>query len=207
MNANVLSTEGKQLRTIELADEVFSRKVSEGAIYHAVNAELANRRVGTAAVKTRAQVIGTRKKPWRQKGTGRARAGSRQSPIWVGGGVAFGPQPRSYRQRLPRKHKRAAMKSLLSMAAQDERLVIVEDFDVESGKTRDLVSILKNLVPGDRTVLVHGQDAGMLRRAGRNIPWLRFLSYDRLSAHELFYAKKVLMTEGAAKELNEFYGE
>ncbi|MGM0674220.1 MAG: 50S ribosomal protein L4 [Spirochaetota bacterium] len=207
MNAKVLSTEGKELRTIELADEVFGREVKEGAIYYAVNTELANRRVGTASVKTRAQVVGSRKKPWRQKGTGRARSGSRQSPIWVGGGVAFGPQSRDYRQRLPRKQKRVAMKSLLSMVAQEGRLTIVEDFDVASGKTRDLVSILKNLVSSTRTALVLGADSAMIRRAGRNVAWLTPLAYERLSAHELFYAKQVVMTEGAAKELNEFYGE
>jgi len=207
MNAKVLSTDGKELRTIELSDAVFGREVSEGAVYSAVNAELANRRVGTATVKGRSDVVGSRKKPWRQKGTGRARAGSRQSPVWVGGGVAFGPQPRSYRQRLPRKQKRVAMKSLLSMIAQNDRLVVVEDFDVESGKTRDLMSILRNLVPQRRTVLVLGEDGAMVRRAGRNIPWLRSLAFNRLSAHELFYAKTVVMTEGAAKSLNEFYGD
>jgi large subunit ribosomal protein L4 len=99
------------------------------------------------------------------------------------------------------------MKSLLSMIAQGERLVIVEDFDVETGKTRDLAGILKNLVPAERTVLVLGEDGAMVRRAGRNIPWLRSLAYNRLSAHELFYAHKVVMTEGAAKSLNEFYGD
>jgi large subunit ribosomal protein L4 len=203
----VLSKDGKELRTIELSDAVFGREVSEGAVYYAVNAELANRRVGTAAVKGRSEVVGSRKKPWRQKGTGRARAGSRQSPVWVGGGVAFGPQPRSYRQRLPRKQKRVAMKSLLSLAAQDERLLVVEDFDVESGKTRDLAAILRNLVPEERTVLVLGEDGAMLRRAGRNIPWLRMLAFNRLSAHELFYARKVVLTEGAAQSLNEFYGD
>lgn len=207
MNAKVLSTDGKELRTIELSDAVFGREVSEGAVYSAVNAELANRRVGTAAVKGRSDVVGSRKKPWRQKGTGRARAGSRQSPVWVGGGVAFGPQPRSYRQRLPRKQKRVAMKSLLSMIAQSDRLVVVEDFDVESGKTRDLMRILRNLVPETRTVLVLGEDGAMVRRAGRNIPWLRSLAFNRLSAHELFYAKTVVMTEGAATSLNEFYGD
>ena len=207
MNAKVLSKDGKELRDIELNDAVFAREVSEGAVYYAVNAELANRRVGTAAVKGRSDVVGSRKKPWRQKGTGRARAGSRQSPIWVGGGVAFGPQPRSYRQRLPRKQKRVAMKSLLSMIAQRERLVVVEDFDVESGKTRDLMAVLRNLVPQERTVMVLGDDGVMMRRAGRNIPWLRSLAFNRLSAHELFYAHKVVMTESAAKSLNEFYGD
>ena len=207
MNAKVLSKDGKELRDIELNDAVFGREVSEGAVYYAVNAELANRRVGTAAVKGRSDVVGSRKKPWRQKGTGRARAGSRQSPIWVGGGVAFGPQPRSYRQRLPRKQKRVAMKSLLSMIAQGERLVVVEDFDVDTGKTRDLMAVLRNLVPQKRTVMVLGDDSVMMRRAGRNIPWLRSLAFNRLSAHELFYAHKVVMTENAAKSLNEFYGD
>ncbi|MFP4010084.1 MAG: 50S ribosomal protein L4 [Spirochaetaceae bacterium] len=208
MNAKVLSTaDGSELRTIDLADAVFGREVSEGAIYNAVNAELANRRVGTAAVKTRSEVVGSGKKPWRQKGTGRARAGSRQSPIWVGGGVAFGPQPRSYRSRLPRKQKRVAMKSLLSMIVGDERLVVVEDFEVDSGKTRDMNAVMQRLVPQERTVLVLADDAALTRRAARNIPWLRVLSYNRLSAHELFYAHHVVMTESAVQSLNEFYGE
>lgn len=205
MDGKVLSTDGKELRTIELADEVFGREVSEGAIYHAIRNELANRRVGTASTKGRSDVRGSHRKPWRQKGTGRARAGTFQSPVRVGGGVAFGPRPRDYSYPLPRKMKRAAMMSLLSLHAQRESLVIVEDFAVESGKTKEFAKIVAPLVGEERTAFVVDDGETMLRRAGRNLPWLQFLSYRRLSAHELFYRTKLLMTESAAKKLNEFY--
>jgi len=206
MDAKVLSVEGKELRTIELSDKVFARPVSEGSIYYAVQAELANRRVGTAKAKTRGEIVGSRKKPWRQKGTGRARVGTRQNPVWVGGGVAFGPQPRSYEMRLPRKQKRAAMFSVLSMKAAEGNLLVVEDFNVESGKTRDLVAIMKNLVPEEKaTLILPDENTELLRRAVRNVPWLGYLSYKRLSAKDLFYSRWVVITESAAKSLGEMY--
>lgn len=206
MDKTVLSIEGKELRTIQLDDSVFAREVSEGAIYHAVRNELANARVGTASTKTRGEVAGSRRKPWRQKGTGRARAGTFQSPVRVGGGVAFGPHPRDYSYRLPRKMKRVAMKSLLSMKTGSDDLLVVEDFTVESGKTKDLAAILKNLTACQRTVLVLADDDVMIKRAGRNIPWLSFLSYNRLRAHDLFYGGKIVVTESAAQKLGQFYG-
>lgn len=206
MEKSVLSTKGKQIRTIQLADEVFNREVSDGSIYHAIRNELANKRVGTHSTKTRSEVNGTHKKPWKQKGTGRARAGTKQSPVWVGGGIAFGPKPRDYSYRLPRKVKRLALVSILSLKNQEETLTLVEDFTVGTGKTKDMVEILKALVPQERTVLILKDDDAMVRRAGRNLPWLTILSYNRLSAHDLFYAKKVLALEGAALLLNEFYG-
>lgn len=206
MDAKVLSTEGKELRSVELADSVFGREVSDGAIYHAVRNELANSRVGSAKSKTRGEVAGSRRKPWRQKGTGRARAGTYQSPVRVGGGVAFGPRPRDYGYKLPRKMKRAAMMSLLSQKVRDENLIVVEDFSIESGKTGDLARILKALTGEARTVLVLGDDDVMIKRAGRNIAWASHLSYNRLRAHDLFYGEKIVLTESAAKKLNEFYG-
>lgn len=206
MDAKVLSTQGKELRTIQLSDRVFNRRVSEGAIYYAVQAELANRRVGTAKAKTRGEVVGSRKKPWRQKGTGRARVGTRQNPIWVGGGVAFGPQPRSYHVSIPRKQKRNALFSVLSMKAQEGSLVVVEDFDVETGKTRDLVKIMSGIVPEERTTLIlPDENSVMVKRAARNIPWLGYLSFKRLSTKELFYSQRIVITESAAKGLGEMY--
>ena len=114
----------------------------EGALAGPLRNELANQRIGTASTKTRSEVRGSGTKPWRQKGTGRARAGSRQSPVWVGGGVVFGPRPRDYGYRLPRKIKRLAIRSILSQKQQESRLKVVEDFSVESGKTRELVKVL-----------------------------------------------------------------
>lgn len=205
MDKKVLSIEGKELRSITLDDAVFNIAVSEGAIYHAIRNELANQRIGTAATKTRSEVLGTHKKPWRQKGTGRARSGSKQSPVWVGGGVAFGPRPRDYNYKLPKKVKRLAMRSLLSMKAQEDSLKVVEDFSVESGKTKDLVSILKNLGGGERTVVILKDNDALIKRAGSNIPWLSFLSYQRLRAHDLFYGHNIVVLETAVKELNQFY--
>jgi len=209
MIKKVITVDGSASREIQLADEVFGAEVSEGSIYHALRNELANKRMGTAATKTRAEVHGSNAKPWRQKGTGRARAGHKRSPLWVHGGVIFGPQPRDYSYRLPRKLKRLAMRSLLSQKNAQERLLVMEDFTVQSGKTKDLVQILKKLDPQaqGRTVIVLGKEDRLLRRAGRNLPSLSFLAYNRLSAHELFYASRLILLEQAAVGLNQFYAD
>ena len=208
MEAKVYSVNGKEVRTVELNPDVFGIEVSNGSIYHAVNNELANRRVGTACTKTRAEVNYSNTKPFKQKGTGNARRGDKKSPIMVGGGTVFGPKPRDYSYTLPKKVKRLAMKSLLSLSVEEERLVLVEDFTSEDGKTKTLATILKNFVEDEkRTVLIMKDDDAMLRRAARNIPYLHILSYDKLSAKELLYARKVVMLETAAKNLNEFYGD
>jgi large subunit ribosomal protein L4 len=208
MEAKVFSVNGKEIKTIDLNPDVFGIEVSDGSIYHAVNNELANRRVGTACTKTRAEVNYSNTKPFKQKGTGNARRGDKKSPVMVGGGTIFGPKPRDYSYTLPKKVKRLAMKSLLSLSVQEERLVVVEDFTSENGKTKELAGILRNFVEdGKRTVLIMKNDDAMLRRAARNIPYLHVLAYDKLSAKELLYGKKVVMLETAAKNLNEFYGD
>jgi len=207
MDKKVYSKEGKELRSIALEDAVFARDVSEGSIWHAIRNELANMRQGNAKVKTRREVKGSTAKPWRQKGTGRARSGDKKSPIWRTGGVAFGPQPRDYSYHMPKKLKRLAMKSILSLKASDDDCFrIIEDFSVESGKSRDLAAILKNFPSGGRTVVILGEDDVMIKRAGGNIRDLRFLTYNRLRAHDLYYGKNILVLEGAAKKLGEFYG-
>ncbi len=207
MDKKVYSVEGKELRNITLEDSVFAREVSDGSIYHAINNELANRRVGTACTKSRSEVRGSGAKPWRQKGTGRARSGHKRSPVWVGGGVAFGPKPRDYSYTLPKKIKRLAMKSILSLKASGDSFKIVEDFTIDSGKTKELRTILLNLISEERTVIILKDDDKMIRRAGKNLPNVRFLSYNRLRAHDLFYGKNILVLEGAAVKLNDFYGK
>ncbi len=207
MKAKVFSIQGEEVKDITLDDSVFAAEVSDGSIYYAVNNELANRRVGTACTKTRGEVNYSNAKPWRQKGTGNARAGDKKSPVWVGGGTIFGPKPRDYSYKLPKKMKRLAMRSLLSMKVKENSLKVVEDFSVESGKTKDLVNLLKNLVNQERTLIILKDDDVMLRRAGKNIPWVKINSYNRLSAKELLYGKNVLMLETAAGNLNEFYGK
>ncbi len=206
MEAKVFSVKGEEIKTIELNDKVFNCEVSDGTIYYAINNELANKRVGCASTKGRSEVQGSGAKPWSQKGTGRARAGHKRSPVWVGGGIVFGPKPRDYSYKMPRKMKRLAMRSILSLKNKNERMKVVEDFTIESGKTADISSILKNLVNQERTVVILKDDDAMVKRAGRNIPWLTFLSYNRLRAHDLFYGKNILVMESAAGKLNDFYG-
>lgn len=207
MEKKVYSVDGKELRTIQLDDAVFGLPVNEDVIYYAVTNELANMRVGTACTKDRSEVHGSNAKPYKQKGTGRARRGDKKSPLLRGGGVIFGPKPRDFSYAIPKKAKRLAMKSILSLKAQEDVLTIIEDFTVESGKTKDFASILKNFSNNERTVLVLKDDDPKIKQAGRNIPALSFLSYNRLRAHDLFYGKKILMLESAAKNLSEFYKE
>ncbi|MCL2801301.1 MAG: 50S ribosomal protein L4 [Treponema sp.] len=207
MNCKVYSKEGKELRTMVLDDNVFGLPVNEDLIWYAINNELANKRQGNACTKGRAEVHGSNARPFKQKGTGRARQGDKKSPILVGGGTIFGPKPRDFSYTMPKKAKRAALRTILSLKAQSDTLKIIEDFSVESGKTKDLAKLLENFDPGLRTVLILKDDDPKIKRAAANIPWVKYLSYNRLEAHELFYGRQVLMLETAAKNLNDFYKE
>lgn len=205
MEKKVYSVDGKELRTITLDDNVFGLPVNEDVIYYAITNELANKRVGTACTKTRSEVHGSNAKPYKQKGTGHARRGDKKSPITRGGGTIFGPKPRDFSYAIPKKAKRLAMKSILSLQAQSDRLTVVEDFTIDSGKTKDLVKILSNFAKDERTVIILKDNDAKIKQAGRNIPNLYFLSFNRLRAHDLFYGRKVILLEGAAKNLSEFY--
>ena len=205
MNCKVYSKEGNELRSIELADDVFGLPENEALIWYAINNELANKRQGNACTKGRGEIHGSNAKPYKQKGTGRARRGDKKSPVLVGGGVIFGPKPKDYSYSMPKKAKRKALKTILSLKVKNDMLKIIEDFSIETGKTKDLVVLLNNFNPGTRTVLILKDDDPKLKRAAANIPWLSYLSYNRLRAHDLFYGRQVLMLETAAKNLNEFY--
>ena len=199
MEKKVYSVKGEELRTVELNDDVFNTEYSEGSVYYAIRNENANKRVGTACTKTRSEVKGSTSKPWKQKGTGRARSGRRRSPVWVGGGIVFG----SY--SMPKKAKRLAMRSILSQINREERMTVIEDFSIESGKTKDLIAVLKNFSPETKTMIIMKDDDQMLKRSARNIPWVSYMTYNRLNAHDLFYTEKLIVLETAAKNLNDFY--
>jgi large subunit ribosomal protein L4 len=208
MESKVVSTQGKELRNVELAEAVFGLPVNEDIIYYAINNELANARVGTASTKDRSEVHGTNRRPYSQKGTGRARHGDTKSNVYVGGGISFGPKPRDFSYMMPKRAKRLAIKTILSLKVQDGTLAVVEDFTIENGKTADLIKALSSFVDAkvpQRTILILKDDDAQLKRAARNIPWLKYLSYNRLRAHDLFYGRKVIVLETAAKMLNEFY--
>ena len=205
MEKKVYSIDGKELRTINLDDKVFGLPVNEDVIYYAITNELANSRVGTACTKTRSEVHGSNAKRYKQNGTGHARRGDKKSPITRGGGTIFGPKPRDFSYSIPKTAKRLAMKTILSLQASTDRLVVVEDFTVESKKTKDLVKIVNAFAKDLRTVLILKDDDANIKQAGRNVKNLSLLSYNRLRAHDLFYGRKVILLEGAAKNLSEFY--
>lgn len=208
MNTKLYDIKGKEKGTVRLNDAVFKIKPNKSAIYYALHSELANDRQGTASSKGRSEVRGSGRKPFRQKGTGRARAGTRKSPIWTGGGVAFGPKPRSYRVRLPRKMKQLSVRSILSMKNSENSIKVVEDFSIESGKTRDFYSIATSLVDEDkrrRVLFIDTDRDDMNRKAGRNIPWLNYFDAVLLNTRDLFYATQLVLTESAVKVLNEKY--
>lgn len=207
MERKVFSKDGKEIGTINLDDRVFNIEISHGSIYNAIKNELSNLRVGTSSTKTRSEVRGSSKKPWKQKGTGRARVGTKRNPIWIGGGIALGPKPRDYSYRLPKKVKRLAFKSILSLRAADENnFKVVENFNIESGKTKDLALIIKNFASfNGKVVILLGNDDQMIKRAGKNIRDLKILSFNKLRVVDLFYAKNLIALESAVNKLNEFY--
>lgn len=203
MEVDVYKTDGTAAgRKVELKPEVFEAEPHEHAVYLAIKAYLANQRQGTHATKTRSQVRGGGRKPWRQKGRGVARAGSIRSPLWVGGARAHGPQPRSYRIELPRKIKRLARVSVLSEKARSEQLTVVEDFTLEEPKTRNMAAILNAFSVSKEPVLLllRDYDANVLR-AGRNIPNLRIQLAENASAYELLNCKRLMVQEGAIAKI------
>jgi large subunit ribosomal protein L4 len=207
MKGTVYSKEGKEIRSIELDDAVFGLPINDDVIWYAINNELANKRLGTASTKDRGEVHGSNAKPYKQKGTGRARRGDKKSPILVGGGTIFGPKPKDFSYSMPKKAKRLALKTILSLKAQSGILKVVEDFSIDSGKTKELAKLLDHFGAPERTVIILKDDDQKTKRAASNIPWLSYLSYNRLRAHDLFYGRRVLLLETAAKNLSDFYKE
>ena len=210
MDVKVYDIHGKEKGSIELNEKVFNIKPNKSAIYYALRAELANEKQGTASTKGRSEVRGSGAKPWRQKGTGRARAGSRQSPIWVGGGVTFGPKPRDCRIRVSKKVKRLSIRSILSLKTSEDMLKVVEDFSVASGKTKEFYGIATNLVEEEkrkRVLFIDKASDELKKRAGRNLSWLKYHNADLLCIKDLFSATQLILTESAVIALNEKFIE
>ena len=183
---------------VTLSDTTFAREFNESLVHQVVVAYMAAGRAGTKAQKTRAQVRGGGKKPWKQKGRGVARAGTTRSPLWVGGGRVFGPVPHDYDEKINKKTSRLARKSVLSSKAKDGQLTVVEDFTVESGRTKDMLAVLKSFA-ADKVkalFLLPKQDA-LLLRAGRNLPKLNVQIAPSASVYELLDCKKLFIQESA----------
>ncbi|HBG23378.1 MAG: 50S ribosomal protein L4 [Syntrophaceticus sp.] len=201
--AALYNAEGERTGDIDLRDDVFGVPIKEDILHQAVVRHLANQRAGTAAVKNRGEVRGGGRKPWRQKGTGRARVGSIRSPIWRGGGIVFGPQPRSYKQAMPRKMRRLALKSALSVRAAEGELVVIEDFKLSAPKTKEAIKLLDSLDAAGNILLVANEEIPEVILATRNIPGVFFRLADHLSAYDVLAADKVVMTSQSMTRIEE----
>lgn len=200
----VYNMTGAQTGEIELNDNVFGVEVNEALLHQAVVMQLANQRLGTHATKTRAMVRGGGKKPWRQKGTGRARAGSIRSPLWVGGGTTFGPQPRSYAFTMPRKARRLAIRCALSAKVQAGELIVMEDISLNQPKTKDVVKLLDNMKVGDDKALIIIDDVNEnVEKSSRNIPGVKSITSQGLNVYDILYHDKVLVTKDAISKIEE----
>lgn len=194
--------DGTAAAEVDMPEEIFAAEPNQGVLHQAVVAEMANRRQGTAATRTRSMVRGGGRKPWRQKGRGTARAGTIRSPLWVGGGRVFGPHPRDYHQTLPKKMKRLARISALSAKAKANQIVVVEDFSVESGKTRDMLAILKGIgVAEKKTLLLVPASDQMLLRAGRNLPNLAIRQASTVSPYDILNCQVLVIQKSALDEM------
>jgi len=194
---DVLNSKGKNVGKISLPDEIFGQKVNIGLVHEALVSQLAMARQGTASTKTRAEVSGGGAKPWRQKGTGRARAGSNRSPLWRHGGVAFGPKPRSYRIAFPKKKRRNAIKQVLSEKIRENRLKVIDSLMLEEGKTKKAKALLEKMGALVGTLLIaKGRDAN-LSRAFANLPKVKLIPVESINIHDLLNYEKIIIARDA----------
>ncbi len=199
----VLNQAGAEVGKMTLKKEVFAIEPNMQAVYDVVNAERAAMRQGTHKTKNRTEVSGGGKKPWRQKGTGRARQGSIRAPQWRGGGIVFGPNPRSYSMKVNKKVVKLAVKSLLSSRVASNDLVVVDEFNLENFKTKTLVEILNNLKVEGKTLVITDEENYNLALAGRNIPNVYVQTKSHLSVYDLINADKYVVTKAAVKKYEE----
>lgn len=196
--------EGKEVGTMELSDAVFGVEVNEHLVHMAVVQQLANKRQGTQKAKTRAEVSGGGRKPWRQKGTGHARQGSTRSPQWTGGGVVFAPVPRDYSFKMNRKEKRAALKSALTSKVQDSRLIVVDELKFDEIKTKNFVNVMNNLKVGKGLVVIAENDANVVMSA-RNVADVDTTLVSTINVYDIMKAKTVVLTKDAVAKIEEVY--
>ena len=203
MELKVLNTAGKQVGTVELNDAVFAVEYNEALIHQVVVAQLANKRQGTKSALTRTEVRGGGVKPYRQKGTGRARQGSIRSPQFVKGGVVFAPKPRDFRQKLNKFSKRQALLSALSQKIRQDEFIVVDEFKVKEAKTKEVANILKALELNKKTLLVVAEDNKDLLRASRNTADLQVINADLINVYDVVRSNKCVVTKAAAEKIEE----
>jgi len=203
-NVSVYNIEGKEVGTIELNDAVFGVEVKENLVHQAVVQQLANNRQGTQKAKTRSEVSGGGKKPYRQKGTGHARQGSTRAPQWTHGGVVFAPVPRDYSFKMNKKEKRAALKSVLTSKVQEANLIVLDELKFDSVKTKNMVNVMKNLQAEKALVVINDNDANVVLSA-RNIPAVKTASVSTINVYDVLKYNKLILTKESVAAIEEVY--
>lgn len=201
---SVYNKEGKEVGTLELNDAVFGVEVNEHLVHLAVVAQLANKRQGTQKAKTRAEVSGGGRKPWRQKGTGHARQGSTRAPQWTGGGVVFAPTPRDYTIRLNKKEKRAALKSALTSRVQENKFIVLDELKMDEIKTKRFKNVLDNLKVSGALVVV-GADSDNVVLSARNLPDVKTAYVNTINVYDILKYNTVVATKAAVASIEEVY--
>lgn len=200
----LFNQEGKQVGDIQLNNNVFGVEVNTDAMHQVIVALLANKRQGTQSAKTRAEVRGGGIKPWRQKGTGRARQGSIRAPQWIKGGIVFAPKPRDYRVSVPKSMRRVAMKSALTSKVQDNEVVVLEALSFEAPKTKNMVEVLKAF-DAKKTLIVTGESNEVLYKSARNIADVQIMPVNNINVYDLLKFEKLIITKDAVSKIEEVY--
>ena len=201
---SVYNMEGNEVGTIDLNDAVFGVEVNEHLVHMAVVAQLANKRQGTQKAKTRSEVSGGGRKPWRQKGTGHARQGSTRAPQWTGGGVVFAPTPRDYSFKLNKKEKRAALKSVLTSAVAENKFIVLDELKFDEIKTKNFVQVMNNLKVDKALVVLNEKDANV-EMSARNIPDVKMALTNTINVYDILKYNTVVVTKAAAETIQEVY--
>ena len=202
---DVLSVDGKKVKELELNENVFGIEPNENIVHSAIVNYLANQRQGTQNTKTRAEVSGGGRKPWRQKGTGRAREGSIRAPQWIKGGLALGPRPRSYSYKINKKEKRLAIKSILSSKVAEKELVVLDKLELKEIKTANMVKVLNNVKAEGKTLILLPANNENVCKSSRNIEGVKTLTVDTINAYDLVKYNNLVVTEDTVKKLEEVY--
>ena len=203
-NVSVYNIEGKEVGSIELNDSVFGVEVNEHLVHMAVVNQLANNRQGTQSAKTRSEVSGGGRKPWRQKGTGHARQGSTRSPQWTGGGVVFAPKPRDYSFKMNKKEKRIALLSALSSKVADNKIVVLDAFNLDEVKTKKFAEVMSNLKVDKALVVIEGENKNVVL-SGRNIPTVKVSATNEINTYDVLKYETLVVTKAAVEKLEEVY--
>ena len=203
-NVSVYNMEGQEVEKMELSDAVFGVEINEHLVHMAVVQQLANSRQGTQKAKTRSEVSGGGKKPYRQKGTGHARQGSTRAPQFTGGGTVFAPVPRDYSVKMNKKEKRAALKSVLTSRVQENQLIVVDELKFDAPKTKDMVKVLSSLKAENALVVLNDNDRNVVR-SGRNIEGVKMALTNTINVFDILNHKTLVLTKDAAKTIEEVY--